>query len=140
VRRRPLDFVPALLLLCVVAVVVLWVRNNMDRMVPLAPRVWLSRNGGEWGILDDTHQPKGLDPPPGGYGVVKDVAALEVIDGRFVVGRTRAGEWFLLSVREGGHNQAAEEAVDRFPSEGAWRAALQSRGVGTRQLKDPRKF
>lgn len=112
----------------------------MDRMVPLAPRVWLSWNGATWSILDDTHQPKGLDPPAGGFVVVEDVAVLAVIDARHVVGRTRAGEWFLLSVRESGHNQAAEEAVERFPSESAWRAALQSRGIGTRQLKDPRKF
>jgi hypothetical protein len=112
----------------------------MDRMVPLAPRVWLSRNGGTWSILDDTHQPKGLDPPPGGYVVVDDVAAIDVVGGRYVVGRTNTGEWFLMSIRESGHDEPAENAVERFPSEAAWRAALQSRGIGTPSLRDPGKF
>jgi hypothetical protein len=134
------NFVTVLSLLLCVAMVTLWVRRNMDRMVPLAPGVWLSRDGGSWSILDNTNTPKGLEQPPGGIVVVEDVAALEAVDGRYIIGRSRGGAFFILSVRQQGHDEPADSAIERFSSEAEWRAALRSRNIDTSGLKDPKSY
>ena len=135
-RKFPL----ALSLLLCATLFVLWVRKRMDRIVPLAPRIYLSWNGVSWSVLDDRHTPKGLDPPPGGTVVVDNVASIEVANGKHLIGKTRDGEFFVMDLREPGSTASVEDPVRHFASEEEWRAACRAIGVSEPRLRDPDDF
>ena len=132
--RRPV-MVPVVILGAFAVVVGSWLYRNRERMVPVAPRVLLSLGGGlPPNLLYETHG-HGL----GGIVVVGDVAALEVIDQRYVIGTTDSGEMFLLTVRPLKRDESYHDLVERFaPADTqAWRDRCRAVGIESPTLRDP---
>ena len=142
--RRDRNALVTLSLLLCLAAVVLWARSKRERSVQLTPGVWvyLALGGGSRppSVIDARHTPKGLDPGGGGSHLVQDVTALEVVNGKYVVGKTHSGEFFVVDLRELGRDELAEDTVQRFPSEAEWQAACRSRGFDPPKLREPDDF
>ena len=130
--------VPVVILGAFAVVVGSWLYRNRERMVPLAPRVLLSLNGGLTPNLLYDDQGDGI----GGLVVVGDVAALEVIDQRYVIGTTDTGEMFLLTVRPPKRDESYHDLVERFApaDQQAWRDRCRAVGIESPALRAPREM
>lgn len=138
--RQRLPLLAVLLLACVAAAAIS-MRNKQERIVPLAPRVFLSFDPGRRpSILDARHTPKGIDAPPGGIVVLEGVLGLEVVSGKYVVGKTQQGVYFLMDLRHLGNDEPAEATVQRLPSETEWQEACRARGFEPPPLRRPSDF
>lgn len=106
--------------------------GRRDQMVQLQPMVYLAWNGINWSILDDRSRTPGLkDAPAGGTTIVESVKSIDVIDSRFIVGRTDSGKWFIFS------HSVPEDAVEWFNSESDWITKARSMGINNPALKSP---
>ena len=127
----------AVLLFAVAAIAVGWVYHHRDRMDPIAPRVVLSRNCGEWSLLYDPHATPG-GAPTGGFGLAHGLTGVERIDS-YVIGATAAGEHFILTLRDLRRDEYYEELIERFPpgQRGQWLARCQALGMTDPRLRPP---
>lgn len=139
--RRPTHVLTVSLLL-VGAIIAGWLWVNRERMVPIAPKILLSWDGSTYALLDARHEPDvGMDlPPSGGLGVMDRLSGIQVIDNRFIVGRSEAGEYFLMSLRKLGPDEPGENTVRRFKTEPEWRAACRAEGLPDPALQPPAKL
>lgn len=106
---------------------------NEDKMISLAPNVFLSWDGLTWAILDSRHDPAAAKLAPGGIVRVADVANLAV-SSKSIIGRSRDGRFFIMSL------EVPTDEVTWYNSEQDWRRECEPRGADTTALKAPTDF